>query len=200
MTKHLHQALPEVLQDLFSNLLYHGVFPDCWKTVKCVPILKPEQSDASMTKNLHHISLLSCLGKLFGKCMTSRVAAAGRAIGDIAEYHHGSRACRSAVDALMLTLIPVNEWMMGKNYLAIQKDTRPSILTNDFKGTFNCFNPTTLPNAHKTNSMCRRLSHKPTHFHDVQRPGGTAGTFLIRPSARITTITSTLHPVCKRPI
>lgn len=91
----------------------------------------------SIIKNLGPISLLLCLRKIFEKCLTSRVAEAARATGTIAEYHNGSKAYRSAIDSLMLTLSPTNEWMQGKNYVKKGKVLRPrySQLTSQVPST-----------------------------------------------------------------
>lgn len=58
-------ARPEPLTSMFNALLTYPSFPTVWKHAKCVTIPKPGRTDISNPKNLHPISLLSCLGKVF---------------------------------------------------------------------------------------------------------------------------------------
>lgn len=67
MIAYANQANPDILPDLFSNLLHYGVFPDKWKIAKCVAITEAGGSDGSNPKNHLPILLLLCLGKTFEK-------------------------------------------------------------------------------------------------------------------------------------
>ena len=68
-------ACPIIAQPLtllFNRSLAEGVFPQIWKTAHVTPIykLKGERSSCS---NYRPISLLSCVGKLFEKCVQKYV-------------------------------------------------------------------------------------------------------------------------------
>ena len=51
----------------FNSLLSEGIFPECFKTPKIIPILKSRNSNS--TANYGPISMLPFLSKMFGKLM-----------------------------------------------------------------------------------------------------------------------------------
>lgn len=132
-----HEAVPDLLPTLFSQLLCFGEFPPAWKQAKCVPIPKPGRTDTSDPKNLRPISLLSCLGKTFEKILAQQIAKIGRNVGAILASQFGSLAERSSVDDLMMALTPTQQWLKGATTFT-NKVLRPSILGNDIDGAFNC--------------------------------------------------------------
>lgn len=131
-----------ILTELFNGLLEHSVFPPAWKRAKCVPIPKLGQTNLSTLNNLRLISILSCLSKTLEKMLTQRVAWAGKCTGPISPDHLGSRAGLSSVDALMMMLTRPQEWLLecskSSKSLKGPVPTRPSVLTNDIAGAFNC--------------------------------------------------------------
>lgn len=76
MIRSLMEKRPQLLADLFTNLLRHGTYPAEWKIAKCVPTPKPRKTDLSSPKTLLPISLLSCLRKTFDKILAARIAEA----------------------------------------------------------------------------------------------------------------------------
>ena len=56
-----------VLSHLFNSLLALSYFPSAWKLANVTPIFK--KGDPSKPSNYQPISLLSCLGKLFERCV-----------------------------------------------------------------------------------------------------------------------------------
>ena len=56
-----------VLSHLFNSLLALSYFPSVWKLANVTPIFK--KGDPSKPSNYRPISLLSCLGKLFERCV-----------------------------------------------------------------------------------------------------------------------------------
>ena len=55
---------------LFNNWLNEGIFPECFKTAKIIPILK--SVDLNSTANYRPISMLPFLSKMFEKLMCAR--------------------------------------------------------------------------------------------------------------------------------
>ena len=61
------QELCVPLSTFFNKLLVHSYFPDCWKLASVTPVVK--KGDPSRPSNYRPISLLSCIGKLFERCV-----------------------------------------------------------------------------------------------------------------------------------
>lgn len=136
MIKALMEIRPQLLADLFTNLLRHGFYPAEWKIAKCVPIPKPAKTDHSSPKNLRPISLLSCLGKTFDKILAVRIAEAAEITGAVSNREFRCRRNRSAVDALMIPLTEGQE-LLKHNSTYHRMVNRPTIVTNDIEGAFN---------------------------------------------------------------
>ncbi|KAK6187305.1 hypothetical protein SNE40_005366 [Patella caerulea] len=60
-------SLANPLTNLFNFLLENSVFPDQWKEAHVTPILK--KGTPSSINNYRPISLLSCIGKIFERCL-----------------------------------------------------------------------------------------------------------------------------------
>ena len=56
---------------LFNNSLSEGIFPECFKTAKIIPIFKSGHSNS--TVNYRPISMLPVLSKIFEKLMCARL-------------------------------------------------------------------------------------------------------------------------------
>ena len=56
---------------LFNNSLSEGIFPECFKMVKVIPIFK--SGDSNSTANYRPISMLPFLSKMFKKLMCARL-------------------------------------------------------------------------------------------------------------------------------
>ena len=56
---------------LFNNSVSEGIFPECFKTVKIIPIFK--SGDSNYTVNYRPISMLPFLSKIFEKLMCARL-------------------------------------------------------------------------------------------------------------------------------
>ena len=56
---------------LFNNSLSEGIFPECFKTAKIIPIFK--SGDSNSTANYRPISMLTFLLKMFEKLMGARL-------------------------------------------------------------------------------------------------------------------------------
>lgn len=159
---------PAILPKIFNGLLRFGMFPTQWKPAKCIPIPKPGRADRNDPANIRPISLLSCLGKLYEKLLTSRVAEAGKATGAISETHMGSRENTSAIDTLMATLTPAQEWLNRPSKVNKRSKgpdpPRPTIMTNDMAGAFNCVLTKTLREIMENYKMPKYLIQAVDNF------------------------------------
>lgn len=111
MMDSLATTIPDLIPAIFNRLLTHQVFPDEWTHAKCIPIPEPGRTDTGNPKNIRPISLLSCLGKCGGKCLTTRIAELGKTSGAISDSHFGSHAGLSAADILLTTLTAAQDWL-----------------------------------------------------------------------------------------
>ena len=57
---------------LFNRSIEEGKFPRIWKTAHVTPIYK-SKGDKSLCNNYRPISLLSCIGKVFERCVHGHV-------------------------------------------------------------------------------------------------------------------------------
>lgn len=154
-------ADPRLLPKIFNSLLRKGHFPKQWKTAKWIPIPKLEQSDLTDPANIRPILLLSYAGKLYEKILTARDAEAGKAMGAISDTHMGSRENIPAMDTLMATLTPAQEWLNWPPKINKRSKgpdpPRPTIMTNDIAGAFNCVITKTLRRIMENFKMPRYL-------------------------------------------
>ena len=56
---------------LFNNSVSEGIFPECFKTAKIIPIFK--SGDSNATVNYRPTSMLPFLSKIFEKLMCARL-------------------------------------------------------------------------------------------------------------------------------
>ena len=60
------------ISKLFNKCIKIGYFPDNWKIAKVIMLPTPKK-DPKLANNYRPISLLTCLGKLFEKCLADRL-------------------------------------------------------------------------------------------------------------------------------
>ena len=60
-------SLARHLATLFNNSLQSSIFPSSWKLANIIPVFK--KGDESETSNYRPISILSCIGKVFERCV-----------------------------------------------------------------------------------------------------------------------------------
>ncbi len=69
--KNTSETLAPILQKLFNNCLKACRFPDSWKLANVIPIHKKGATEE--TANYRPISLLSCVGKVFERCVCKKI-------------------------------------------------------------------------------------------------------------------------------
>ena len=84
----------------FNRCLAAGVFPDNWKIAYVTPIHK--KGDASLLNNYRPISLISCVGKLFERCVHKHVYTFLVEHQLISPHQSGFTSGDSAVNQLLL--------------------------------------------------------------------------------------------------
>lgn len=137
MVAAIQQAVPKLITNHFSNLLYYGVILTAWKVAKCVPIPKPGRTDMTDPKNLRPISLLSGLSKPLEMILAVRLVQAGQAIEAITGEQYSSLLQRSSIDTLIINLTDIQQWARMLNlhrHLVI----KPTLVANDIDDAFNC--------------------------------------------------------------
>ena len=65
-------GLSYIMAELFSKCLKESCFPNCWKVSLVFPIFKNVRK-RSAAKNYCPVSLLSVVGKVFGKLVNNRI-------------------------------------------------------------------------------------------------------------------------------
>ena len=69
--KNLASLIAPTVSMLFNNSLSQGIFPECFKTAKIIPIFK--SGDSNSIVNYRPISMLPFLSKMFEKLMHARL-------------------------------------------------------------------------------------------------------------------------------
>ena len=91
-------TIAPLLTDLINRSTEDGIYPNCLKTAKVVPIHK--SGDKSVCSNYRPISLLPNVGKIFEKILKSRIVDFLDQNSVFTDQQFGFRNKRSAVDAI----------------------------------------------------------------------------------------------------
>lgn len=78
-----------IIVDLFNKMLQQGVFPDCLKIAKVIPVYK--SGDASDPSNFRPISTLSTFSKIFEKLLVNRFISFINQNNILYKYQYGFR-------------------------------------------------------------------------------------------------------------
>lgn len=132
----------DFLPAIFDTLPRHGKFPPQWEHAIHVPIPETGKTNLSNLANIRPNFLLLCLGKLFQIIIANQLAVSGTLIGLIAQWHKGSRAWQSVIDALIIPLTQTQAWLHTKgkpnNKLKGPEPIRPSLMPDDVNRACNC--------------------------------------------------------------
>ena len=120
--KHCPQEFFVYISYIFNKCTQLGYFPADWKIAKVTMLPKPKK-DCKLASNYRPISLLSCLGKLFEKCLADRLL-------DYMEFNNlftpnqaGFRKNRSTTDqVLKLVQSAINGFNLNKVTAAVFLD------------------------------------------------------------------------------
>ena len=88
------------LTNLFNMSLMSGVFPECHKLSRCIPIFKGN-GDKTSVKNYRPISIITSIGKLFEKLVSVQLNNHLTHHKIICENQHGFRKNRSVQSAIL---------------------------------------------------------------------------------------------------
>ena len=91
--KNCEPELSYIIAELF-NCLKESCFPDCWKVLSVVPVLR-NIGERSTAKNYHPISLLSVVSKVFEKFVNNRIVDHLEKCSHFSDYQYGFRSSRS---------------------------------------------------------------------------------------------------------
>lgn len=121
-------ALP-VIEESFCKLVNacfnNGFFPHVWRSAVTIIIRKHGKDDYSIPNSYRPIALLSCLGKILEKIITSRFTYWAETCRILAPGHMGGRRMHSTDDALLiLTSWIKNKWRQGKIVSALLLDVK----------------------------------------------------------------------------
>ncbi|CAF4764595.1 unnamed protein product [Pieris macdunnoughi] len=100
LIKKLHPNAIEILLNIYNRLLENLLIPDSWKTQCIIPILKPNKT-ANNPSSYRHISLSSCLGKLFENMLKMRLDYFAESEGKLPDIQFGFRKGRSCSESFV---------------------------------------------------------------------------------------------------
>lgn len=109
------QILTLVLQ-MFNNIWTTGNFPESWKTVFIVPLLKPNKNSLILD-SYRPISLSSVFGKLFEKIINNRLMWVLETNDLLSNRQFGFRPSRSTIDATFSLSNAIHEAISQRQHL-----------------------------------------------------------------------------------
>ena len=95
-------TIAPLLTDLINRSIADGIYPNCLKTAKVVPIHK--SGDKSVCSNYRPISLLPTVGKIFEKILKSRIVDFLDKNSVFTDKQFSFRNKRSTVDAIAIVI------------------------------------------------------------------------------------------------
>ena len=112
LVKHLKTILAGPLTEIFNDCLTSGIYPNCLKIAKIVPIFKEGEIDDP--SDYRPISLLPVLGKIFERIIFKRAQSNVDKFNIIRNTQFGFRSNRSTVDAILTLLEEVSISLSNK--------------------------------------------------------------------------------------
>ena len=91
--------LSYILAELFNKCLKECCFPDCWKVLSVVPVLKNVE-ERSAARSYHPVSLFSVVSKVFEKIVNNRIVDHLEKCGPFSDFQYGFKSPRSTADLL----------------------------------------------------------------------------------------------------
>ena len=87
---------------LFNNSLSEGIFPECFKTAKIIPIFK--SGDSNSTANYRPISILPFFSKMFENLLCARLDSYLKSNNSLCTNQFGFRKNSNSSDAIIVLL------------------------------------------------------------------------------------------------
>ena len=97
--KLLSNTIAPILSELFNQSITQGIFPNCLKVARVIPIFKAGKKN--LTKNYRPISMLPFISKIFEKLMCSRVNEYLKSNNILSKHQFGFRKNSSTDDAIL---------------------------------------------------------------------------------------------------
>ena len=97
--KYLSPVISPIISKIFNISIEEGVFPDCLKTGRVVPLHK--SGDATVENNYRPITTFPVLSKLFEKLLHSRMYSFASEYNLIVPFQYGFQSGLSTSDALL---------------------------------------------------------------------------------------------------
>lgn len=133
-------SVSDYLQDplllLFNNCVAHGIFPDCFKVSKIIPIFK--KGDKQSVENYRPISIIPVVAKIFEKLVKKRLIDYLESYKIINSNQYGFRKNKSTIDALIRI---VNDIVDG-----LEMGGHVALILCDLSKAFDCVDHNTLLN------------------------------------------------------
>lgn len=118
-------AIEDELCRLFNGCFEQGFFPKTWRKAVTIIIRKSGKDDYSNPNAYRPIALLSCLGKILEKIITSRLTFWAESMKVIAPGHMGGRCNHPTDDALLILTTWIKEkWRKGEVVSALSLDVK----------------------------------------------------------------------------
>ena len=102
------------LTNIFNLSLSSGIFPDCHKLARCVPVFK-KKGEPSLVTNYRPISIITSIGKLLEKLISQQLNDFFDRHKVICENQHGFRKSRSVQTAILDFTDKINDALDNKN-------------------------------------------------------------------------------------
>ena len=100
------------MTEIFNDCLTSGIYPNCFKIAKILPIFK--EGDSDDPSDYRPISLLPILGKIFERIIFKRAQSYVDKFNIIRITQFGFRSNRSTVDAILTLLEEVSTSLSNK--------------------------------------------------------------------------------------
>ena len=112
LVNHLKTILAGPLTEIFNDCLTSGIYPNCLKIAKIVPIFK--EGDIDDPSDYRPISLLPVLGKIFERIIFKRAQSYVDKFNIIRNTQFGFKSNRSTVDAILTLLEEISTSLSNK--------------------------------------------------------------------------------------
>lgn len=105
----LADTIPDVLLDIFNQLLRSQLFPKCWKEARVVLLWKGKGKPMDMASSYRPISLLSAIGKLYERMIKERIELEVAKSGGLSSRQFGFVKGKSTTHAIRAVVNKIKE-------------------------------------------------------------------------------------------